>query len=141
MAYSTESRVLAVMPGVNSASTGDFAKNLTVLMRMMQPCDLNAVGVLVTTVSDTNDATITVTRRVTAGSDTNAVAVATLTLPTGTAAGKILYKLITPQSCNAGDELKFVFSNNGGSVTWIPWIDATPRSETKANNSDFVASA
>lgn len=141
MAYATESRVLAIADGVDSASTGDFAINKTILCRVMHPCDLNAVGVFVTTASDTSDATITVTRRITPGSDTGAVAVATLTLPTGTAAGKILYKLITPQKANAGDELKFVFSNHGGSCTWRPWFDATPRSETKANNADFVASA
>lgn len=141
MAYSTESRVMGIMQGVDSSATGDFVKNKTVLLRIMQPCDLNSVGVLVTTAVDTDGATITVTRRITPGSDTGAVAVATLTLPNLTVAGKILYKLITPQLANAGDELKFVFSNNGGSVTWIPWIDATPRSETKANNSDFLASA
>jgi hypothetical protein len=42
---------------------------------------------------------------------------------------------------NAGDELKFVFANNGGGVYWKPWFEAYPRPEIKANNSDFIQSA
>jgi len=110
-------------------------------MLVNHPATLYAVGVLITVATDTDAAKCTVTRRVTPGSDTNATAVDVIHIPTGTAAGKIVYiQLATPVSLNAGDQLKFVFSNNGGSGYWRPWIEAVPREESKANNSDFVAS-
>lgn len=141
MPYSTQSKVNAIDWPHDSASTAYLAKNKTALMGVNQPCTLYGVGVKIGVVTDSDQATVTITRRVTIGSETNAVAVATLTIPIGAAAGKIYYKEITPQQMNAGDELKFVFSDHGGSGKWLPWVDAVPREETKANNSDFIASA
>lgn len=141
MPYSTQSVINAVDPAIGSTTAIGSAVNTTVYMDVNHPATLYAVGVLITVVTDTNAATCTVTRRVTTGSDTNAVAVDVIYIPNETAAGKIVYiQLATPQQMNAGDQLKFVFSNHGGSGYWKPWIEAVPREETKANNSDFVAS-
>ena len=141
MPYSSQSVINCIDPAIGSELAIGSAKAKAVYMDVNHPATLYAVGVLITHVTDTNAATCTVTRRVTAGDDTSATAVDTIHIPSGTAAGKIVYiQLATPVSLNAGDQLKFVFSNNGGDGYWKPWIEAVPREETKANNSDFVAS-
>lgn len=141
MPYSSQSVINCIDPAIGSELAIASVKDKTVYMLVNHPATLYAVGVLITTATDTDAATCTVTRRVTAGSDTNATAVDVIHIPNGTAAGKIVYiQLATPVSLNAGDQLKFVFSNNGGGGYWRPWIEAVPREETKANNSDFVAS-
>lgn len=142
MAY-TDSPILAIAEGETSGATLGFAASATAVLQVNQPCDLYEVGALVRVVMDTNAAAITVTRRITPNSDTGATAVATITLPTLTAAGKIVWKAATsgPIHLNAGDELKFVADSGGGSYYWKPWFRAYPRPETKANNSDFLESA
>jgi hypothetical protein len=140
MAYSNQSKINIISPPQASTVTMTSAKNTTVYMTINQPCIITSVGVMISTTSDSDAATCTVTRRVTLASDTNAVAVATIYIPIAATAGSIIYDDITPQNANAGDQLKFVFSNHGGSVAWIPWIEAYGREEVKANNSDFVAS-
>ena len=140
MPYSNQSVIMPFNAPSTSATAGN-AVNTTNYIDVNQPCTLYAVGVLITVATTSDAATCTVTRRVTTGSDTNATTVDVIHIPTGTAAGKIVYiQLATPISLNAGDQLKFVFSNNGGDGYWKPWIEAVPREETKANNSDFVAS-
>lgn len=138
----TDSKVLAIREGEEDAATLGFPKNKTVVLEVMHPCDLYAVGVLVRVALDTDAAVCTVTRRITPYNDTGATAVAAVTIPTLTPAGKIVWKAPTaPIKLNAGDELKFVFANNGGGVYWKPWFEAYPRPEVKANNTDFIQSA
>ena len=141
MPYSSQSVINCIDPAIGSEEAIASVKNKTVYMLVNHPATLYAVGVLITTATDTDAATCTVTRRVTPGSDTNATSVDVIHIPSGTAAGKIVYiQLATPVSLNAGDQLKFEFSNHGGSGYWKPWIEAVPREESKANNSDFQAS-
>ena len=141
MAY-TDSIVLAINDGLTDGGTVDFAKNKTILCRVNQPCDLYAVGALITVALTSEAATLVVTRRLLPGDDTGATAVASVIVPTLTAAGKIVWKAPTaPIKLNAGDELKFVWPNTGGGVYWKPWFEAYPRPETKENNSDFIQSA
>jgi len=146
MAY-TDSKILCISEGEEDSATLGFVKNKTVVCLVRHPCDLYAVGALIRVALDTDAAALTVTRRVTPYSATGETAVATLTIPTLTPAGKIVYKechILTvkaPVKLNAGDELKFVFANNGGSCYWKPWFEAYPRPETKDNNSDFIKSA
>jgi hypothetical protein len=141
MAY-TDSKVLAIGEGETSGATLGFAASATVVCLVRHPCDLYAVGALVRIVMDTNAASIVVTRRVIPNSDEGATVVATITLPTLTAAGKIVWKApAAPIKLNAGDELKFVADAGGGSYYWKPWFEAYPRPETKGNNSDFLLSA
>lgn len=140
MSYAVESKVDVISTPINSELATSSAVNKTVYMDINHPCTITAIGALITVVTDSSAATITVTRRVTSGSDTNAVAMGTLYIPSGAAAGKIYYNEITPQQANAGDQLKFVFSNHGGSGYWKPWVEAYARAEVKGNNSDFVVS-
>ena len=141
MPYSSQSVINCIDPAIGSELAIGSAVNKTVYMLVNHPATLYAVGVLITVATNTDAATCTVTRRVTPGSDTNATAVDVIHIPSGTAAGKIVYiQLATPISLNAGDQLSFAFSNHGGSGQWKPWIEAVPREESKANNSDFVAS-
>jgi len=138
----TESKILCIREGEEDAATLGFPRNKTVVCEVMQPCDLYAVGALIRVALTSEAATLTVTRRVTPYSDTDATAVATLTIPTLTAAGKIVWKAPTaPVKLNAGDELKFVWANTGGNVYWKPWFEAYPRPEIKGNNTDFIESA
>ena len=140
MLYLNQS-VIMFFNAPSTADTAGNAVNTTNYIDVNQPCTLYAVGVLITVATTSDAATCTVTRRVTTGSDTNATDVDVIHIPTGTVAGKIVYiQLATPVSLNAGDQLKFEFSNNGGNGNWRPWIEAVPREESKANNSDFVAS-
>jgi len=140
MPYSNQSVIMPFNAPSTSATAGN-AVNVTNYIDVNQPCTLYAVGVLITVATTSDAATCTVTRRVTTGSDTNATVVDVIHIPSGTAAGKIVYiQLATPISLNAGDQLSFAFSNNGGNGYWKPWIEAVPREESKANNSNFVAS-
>ena len=141
MAY-TDSKVLAIREGEEDAATLGFVRNKTVVCEVMQPCDLYAVGALIRVALTSEAATLVVTRRVTPYSDVDATAVASLTIPTLTVAGKIVWKAPTaPVKLNAGDELKFVWADTGGAVYWKPWFEAYPRPETKDNNTDFIKSA
>jgi len=149
MAY-TDSKVLCIGEGEATAATLGFAASATVVCLVRHPCTLYSVGALVRIVMDTNAAAIVVTRRVIPNSDNGATVVATITLPTLTAAGKIVYKEgvnpqtvanLLPVKLNAGDELKFVADAGGGSYYWKPWFEAYPRPETKDNNTDFIKSA
>jgi hypothetical protein len=150
----TESKVMAISEGGKNGTPADWGASEAPLLRVNQPCDLFAVGALITTVLDTNLSTITVTRRTLPGSDgsgvTAATVVATIIVPHLTAVGKIVYmaplaaKTVAnqlPVKLNAGDELQFSASAGGGSFKFRPWIEAYPRPETKANNSDFLLSA
>jgi hypothetical protein len=141
MAY-TDSKILCIGEGEEDGATLGFAKDKTVVCTVRHSCDLYAVGALIRVALDTDAATLTVTKRVTPYSDSGYAAIATLTIPNETVAGKIVWKAPTaPVKLNAGDELKFVFSNNGGSCYWKPWFEAYPRPEVKGNNSDFIESA
>ena len=141
MAY-TDSKVLAIREGEEDATTLGFVRNKTVVCEVMHPCDLDAVGALIRVALTSEAATLVVTRRVIPYSDVGATAVASVIVPTLTAAGKIVWKAPTaPIKLNAGDELKFVWPDTGGAVYWKPWFEAYPRPETKDNNSDFIKSA
>lgn len=146
MAY-TDSKVLAINPGVDSSTKAvvDIAAAGSALMRVNHPCDLYAVGALILTTPTSTAASLTVTRRILPGSDTEATAVATITIPTTAVIGNIIWKkchiltVVAPVKLNAGDELLFVMS--GTTLTWTPWVEAYPRPEIPANNADFILSA
>jgi hypothetical protein len=145
MAY-TDSKVEAISPGVDSSTKTaiDIAATGTAICRVNHACDLYEVGALIIT-APTAESTLTITRNVAPGVTDGASAVAIITIPNGTAIGKIVHKpchiltVSAPVKLNAGDELKFVMS--GTTIVWRPWHEAYPRPEVKANNSDFVLSA
>lgn len=121
-------------------SPTDAIKNTTKLIRILAPFTITRLLALVTVIADAA-MTVTVTRRILVGSDTGAVAVGTLTVPDTTAAGKCVYKNITPMDLDVGDELKLVVSNTGTSTAFQLGVEGFPRPETAANQADLVASA
>ena len=143
MAY-TDSKILCISEGEEDSATLGFPRNKTVVCEVRHPCDLYAVGALIRVALTSEAATLVVTRRPIpyTGGDATATAVASVIVPTLTAAGKIVWKAPTaPIKLNAGDELKFVWPDTGGAVYWKPWFEAYPRPETKDNNTDFIKSA
>lgn len=146
----TDSLIDCIGISETDGATLGYAKNVTAVCLVKQPCDLYAVGVLIRVVTDSDIATCTVTSRVIPASDAGALAVATLTIPVGTAAGAIIWQepeVVTgaPGALKSlklmpGYELKFVFSNNGGAVYWKPWFEAYPRPEVKQNMANFAQS-
>jgi len=147
----TESKIQAIAEGVDSSTKAvvDIAATGTALLRVSHPCDLFAVGALILITPTSTAAALTVTRRKIPGSDgsgaTAATAVATITIPTTAVVGNIVWKkchistVVLPVKLEAGDELVFVMA--GTTLTWRPWVEAYPRSEIPANNSDFILSA
>ena len=150
MAY-TDSKIQCIGTGVTDAATIGFARNVAVACLVHHPCILYAVGAIIRVALTSEASSLVVTRRVTPYNDVTGVTnVATITIPTLTVAGTIIYikglaartaANLLPVMLNAGDELKFVMANTGGNQYWVPWYEAYPRPETYANNSDFVLSA
>lgn len=148
----TESKIQAIAEGVDSSTKAvvDIAASGTALLRVNHPCDLFAVGALILITPTSTAATLTVTKRAIPGSDTpTPTAVAVITIPTTAVVKNIVWKkchstvagvvVIAPVKLDAGDELVFVMS--GTTLTWRPWVEAYPRAEIQANNSDFILSA
>lgn len=105
------------------------------------PVVIRAFALVVTTTFDTAPNVLTMTKRILIGSDTGASAITTLTVPTSTAAGKVVYKGGLEIKLNPGDELKV--ANGGettaGAGTLLMLIE--PSWELPANNTDMVLSA
>jgi hypothetical protein len=102
--------------------------------------------VTVAVVGTTTAPVVTFAKRPTPGSDTGKTTIGTLTLPDGTAIGKVLYKkLSSPVVLNVGDALLLDHTVQavGGSVAGAGYyayeIDEYP--EHDVNSSDMVASA
>jgi hypothetical protein len=105
------------------------------------------IGFVVTTavVGPTTAPVVEFNRRPTAGSAAGEVVVGTLTIPDGTAAGKVLYKNVTPVLISQGEGLaaEVITAATGGTPAGVGFYfyvaDADP--ETAANESDMIASA
>lgn len=93
----------------------------------------------------TTAAVVALDHRVAYGSDTGRVELATITIPQATAAGKQLYKKITPKKIKAGEQLVVEVKVQGAGGTevgdWQPVIVYSPAPETNANALGLVASA
>lgn len=87
--------------------------------------------------------TVIFTKRPTPNSATSESIICTLTVPTGTAIGKVVYKDITPVSFAPGDSLELSWTIGTGTPTGIGvWnIEVFDDPETAANQSDMIASA
>lgn len=85
--------------------------------------------------------TVEFNRRPTAGSAAGEVALDTLTIPAGTAAGSIIYKDIDPVELQAGDGLSFEVTAAATSGNGHYGFDADLLPEYVANESDMTASA
>jgi hypothetical protein len=137
-ATSTAVPLRALDVGAASASGGEFV--------CVQQCEVQKLQFTVTTeaISGTTTApTVTFTKRPTPGSATGAAVVGVLTLPSGTAIGKTVYKLVSPVVFQVGDAMQLDWTIGVGTPTGegIPsWIcHADP--EVEPNNADEIASA
>lgn len=94
--------------------------------------------------SDTLNASVALTRRVTPGSDTGAVVMSTMAIPDGTAVGKVVYEFIEPVLCYPGDAILLdhtVQCTDNGTAAGAGFygFDYEVVSEAVANCGDYVA--
>jgi hypothetical protein len=110
----------------------------------LQPVLLRGWALIVTTaVTAADPVTMSVDKRVTAGSDTGRVAdiVGSITLPGGTVAGKVYYKRGFQAKISPGEELVFEVTDAAvaGNATIVILLE--PSWEEPAQNTNMVASA
>lgn len=115
-------------------------------MVCVRSCVVKRLGFVVVgeAISGTTTApTVVFTKRPTPLSATGESAVGTLTLPSGTAIGAVVYKDITPVGLSVGDGLEIAHTVGVGTPTgtgfWFVDVDEDP--EVPANNSEMIASA
>lgn len=128
----------AIDIGAASSDHGDFV--------CVRPCVVKTLLFAVTleAASGTSVApTVVFTKRITPGSASGGSAMGTLTIPTGTAIGKVVYKNITPVKFVIGDCIHLAWTVGTGTPTGMGEADvfADLDPEVPANNSDMIASA
>lgn len=140
---------------LNRASNAfDTAENIAAAIAVhgeyyvSKPCSIQEFQFYVTTAIQANLILpqVIVKQRVTPGSDTGAVTIATITLPTGTAAGKVLVKRFAPYQLNVGDTLTFqhtVLATDSGTAAGAGFYDVTLHvdEESDLNQGDLIVSA
>lgn len=109
-------------------------------------CKITRIAFYVTTavVATTTAPVVEFNRRPTYNSASGEIALGTLTIPTGTAAGKILYKDIDPVTLFPGDELSFEHTVQAvGSAAGAGFyaFDIYEDPEVVGNQADMIASA
>jgi hypothetical protein len=110
-------------------------------------CKITRIGFVVTVevACETVAPIVTFKKRITPGSDTGSSTIGTLTIPDGTAVGKVLYKNVTPVELAPGDAIEMAVSTAGtgaaaaGSGYYVYEVIDCP--EHVANLTDMVASA
>lgn len=128
----------AVDIGASSGDHGDWV--------CTRPCIIDRLifAVTIEAASGTSVApTVVYTKRLLYGSATGGSAMGTITVPTGTAIGKVMYKDITPVQFAVGDCVHVAWTIGTGTPTGIGEADChcIDSYETAANNTDMIASA
>lgn len=139
---------------VRASNAFDTAENLAAAAAVhgeyyaMKPCAVSEFHFLVTTAiaGDTGAPVVEINRRPTPGSATGEVQIATLTIPTGTAAGKVVSKRFAPVQLNVGDSLSFELVSSALSATTAAGagfydVSLEVDFEADANQSDRITSA
>jgi hypothetical protein len=110
-----------------------------------KPCSISELRFIVSTavLAGTAAPVVKVKRRPTPGSDTGAVDIAQMTIPSGTAVGKVVVKRVAPVQLNVGDSLCFqhvTAATDGGTPTGAGFYDATllVDEEADGNQADLV---
>lgn len=131
--------VLKVMDiGASSADHGELI--------CVRPCKVHRIAFTLTeeAASGTTTApTVIFTKRPTPNSATSEAVIGTLTVPSGTAIGKTVYKDITPVAFSVGQSLELSWTVGVGTPTGIGVysFEVQEDPETAANNSNMIASA
>lgn len=125
--------------GASSADHGEYV--------CFRPCIVSRLAFAVTgeAVSGTSVApTVVFTKRPTPLSSSGEAVVGTLTLPTGTAIGKVVYKdLAAPVRFRVGDSMELAHTIGTGTPTGmgVAFFECQEDPEYSANMTDMVASA
>lgn len=113
-----------------------------------KPCNIQQLNFCVTTLvaASVTAPQVKVKQRITPGSDTGAVDLCTLTIPNGTAVGKVLYKKIGSVQLNMGDSLVFQLVTQAADATSAAGagfydVVLALDEESEGNQGDAVASA
>lgn len=142
MGYGSESKMGGLVP--DAASLAAIALQTPAdksTWSVLEPATVLRVSCLVLTAITVADAIVAVDRRVLAGSDTGRVEIGRLTIPSGTVAGKVVWKDLPATDLDMGDQLVLELiqaSTAGGGILSIITI---PRSETPMNQADAIKSA
>lgn len=147
MSYVTkQNNIVSIGAGIAKVTTG--TGDAAPVYRVFTQIRVTRIMASVTTaiVNGLVAAIVTVYRRPTPGSTSGQVAIGTLTFPTGTALGKVLYKDIVETNLFPGEELAFNVSTAGtdsGSAAgaFVGSFEANDDPDTPANQSNMVASA
>lgn len=135
----TDSGVLQEIDvGASSADHGEYV--------CFRKCIVARVAFAVTgeAISGTSVApTVVFTKRPTPLSSSGEAVIGTLTLPSGTAIGKVVYKNITPIAFAVGDSLEIAHTIGTGTPTGmgVAYFEVEESPEQPANNTDMIASA
>lgn len=86
--------------------------------------------------------TVVFVKRPTPFSATSEAAIGTLTIPSGTAVGKVVYKLVTPVNLAVGESIQIKWTIGTGTPTGMGNADlmAELKPEIEGNNADMIAS-
>lgn len=119
---------------------------VTSAQTIMQQSIVKKIGfVLTTAVVSTGSVVVEFYKRPTAGSTGSQVLLGTLTIPAGTAAGKTLYKNITPVSVAIGGDISCSIATaaagGGAAGAGVSMVILEEDPESDVNNSNMIASA
>jgi hypothetical protein len=127
---------------VGAADVGSAADPIATALAYVgsQPQMVRGIWATQTVAQTTAPAVLTFKYRPTPGSATNQVTIGTLTIPTGTAAGKQVYKDVTPYLAMPGGQI-VVQTDGGGEGNATLGYRHTPKWEHPSNNTNAIASA
>lgn len=110
-------------------------------MYVLAPVTVLGIRALVTLAPTATAAVVALDRAPTPGSGTGRTELGQITIPIGTAVGKVVYKDLAPVDVDMGDSL--VFELLGASTAGAAILTALtiPRAESSANQADAVKSA
>ncbi len=123
------------------ASSGDHGEYLCVKACKVKQFQFSVSG---EAVSGTSVApTVVFTKRGTPHSSSGEAVLCTLTIPSGTAIGKTVYKAISPVAMAVGDSIEVAWTVGTGTPTGMGFASfiCEDDPEVPANNSDMIASA
>lgn len=141
MGYGNESRQTLMIHEKTADNLGATGDDLVLDVTM--PITVLRVGAIITTVL-VGAATVAFDRRITTGSDTgrvnglNAAGDAVLTIPTATAAGKVVYDDVSVD-LNPGDQIVVEVTAAATSGGARYFVEAVARHEIAANLTDMVS--
>lgn len=124
--------------GASSATHGEFVCVVPCVVRHAKFTVLQEAAAGTTTAP-----TVVLTKFINPGAGSTSTAVATITIPTGTAIGKVIYKDSLAVTFNVGDVMEIKHTVGVGSPTGMGNVDwyCEYDPENFANNSDLSASS